>query len=105
MGVVVRLVTFLVGVIGFAFVGLDTAQEHFGVDAANLLGMLGETPAGIAGSGLGMVSGGLDQLGTILANAQGAEVDPENPGLVQSWGPEGIGAILAALLVMFSTRR
>ena len=43
--------------------------------------MLGEMPAGYATTGLNMVDGGLDQLGGVLANLQGGEVDPDNPGL------------------------
>ena len=63
MGVIVRLLTFVVGALGFVFTGLDTAQDHFGVDAASLLNMMGEMPGGIANNMLGMVSGGIDSLG------------------------------------------
>lgn len=105
MGVVVRLVVFLVGALGLALVGLDTAQDHFGVDAAGLLNMMGETPGGIANSALGLADGGLNHLGGLIGNLMGGEADAEKPGLVQAWGPESISAIVSALLVMFSTRR
>ncbi|HPE31318.1 MAG TPA: hypothetical protein PLV61_08995 [Parvularculaceae bacterium] len=105
MGVVVRLLAFLVGVLAFGFVGLDTAQDHFGVDAAGLLAKMGEMPGGIATSALSMVDGGLDKLGVMMAGLQGGEVDPEKPGLVQSWGPQGLSALVSALVVMFSLRR
>lgn len=105
MGVVVRLVVFLVGALGLALVGLDTAQDHFGVDAAGLLNMMGDTPGGVANSMLGLADGGLNQLGGLIGNLMGGEADPEKPGLVQAWGPESISAIVSALLVMFSTRR
>lgn len=105
MGVVVRLVTFLVGVLGLALVGLDTAHDHFGVDAEGLLNAMGETPGGVANSMLGLADSGLNQLGGLLGNLMGGEVDPENPGVVQNWGPESLSAIVAALLVMFSVRR
>ncbi len=105
MSVVVRLVVFLVGALGFALVGLDTAQDHFGVDSAGLLNMMGETPGGVANSMLGMADGGLNQLGAMMGGLMGGQADAETPGVVQSWGPQSISAIISALLVLFSTRR
>lgn len=105
MGVVVRLVTFLVGVLGLALVGLDTAQDHFGVDAEGLLSSMGETPGGIANSLLGLADTGLTQLGDMMSNLMGGAADPEKPTLVQSWGPESVGGIVSLLLLMFSMRR
>ena len=54
MGVVVRLLAFLVGALALGFVGLDTAQDHFGVDAAGLLAKMGEMPGGIATTALAL---------------------------------------------------
>lgn len=105
MGVVVRLVVFLVGALGLALVGLDTAQNHFGVDAAGLLNKMGETPGGVANSMLGLTNAGLNQLGGLIGNLMGAEADAEKPNMVQAWGPESISGIISALLVLFSTRR
>ena len=105
MGVIIRLVLFLVGALGFVFTGLDTAQEHFGAPVADWLGMMGETPAGIANSMLSVVSGGIDSLGGVLAGVGGAEGYPEAPSMLVNYGPEAITAIVSMLLVMFATRR
>lgn len=106
MGVIVRLLTFLVGAAGLIFTGLDTMQEHFGAPVGDWLAMMGETPAGIANNLLAMVGGGIDSLGGMLAGMQGGEVDPNaEPGLVQTWAPEAITALVSILLVMFATRQ
>lgn len=105
MSVVVRLVVFLVGVLGIALVGLDTAQDEHLVDSVSLLNMMGETPGGVANSMLTAADGGLNQLGALMGSLMGEQADPENPGLVQQWGPESISALVSALLVFFSTRR
>lgn len=105
MGVVVRLVMFLVGVLALGLVGLDTAQDHFAFDAGSLLNRMGETPGGLANMALGFASSGLDQLGGMLGGLMGGEADAEKPSLIQSWGPEGVSGLVAALLIMFSLRR
>jgi hypothetical protein len=105
MGVVVRLVIFLVGALGMALVGFDTAQDHFGVNSAGLLNMMGETPGGVANSMLGAADGGLNQLGAMLAGLMGGDAESGQAGLVQSWGPQSISALVSALLVFFSARR
>lgn len=105
MGVVVRLVLFLVGVLGLALVGLHSGDQLGVIKAHDLLNSMGETPGGVANSMLGMADNGLSQLGQLMGNLMGGQADPDNPSLVQSWGPESLSAIVSALLVLFSTRR
>jgi hypothetical protein len=105
MGVIIRLVVFLVGALGLIFIGLNGAHDWFGVDTQALLDKLGETPGGIATAMSGQVDRGLDCLGGLLAKVGGEEVDPENPTALMKYGPEAIGAVVSALMVMFSTRR
>lgn len=105
MGVVVRLVAFVVGALGLVFVGLNGANDWFGMDTAALLAKLGETPAGIAGTMQTHVGAGLDMIAAQLAKVGGGEIDPEKPTALVKYGPEAIGALVSAMMVMFSTRR
>ena len=104
MGIIIRLLVFVLGAIGLALTGLSGAQD-LGVDTNSMLASLGETPGDVATSASNTFDSGLDQLGGMLANATGGEADPENPGAVQKFGPEGIAALVSALMMMFSTRR
>ncbi|MEE2692214.1 MAG: hypothetical protein VX640_11815 [Pseudomonadota bacterium] len=101
MGAVVRIVVFLVGLLAFALTGLNGAQEA-GVDTSSLLTNLGPAE-GAASSAQSMWGGLLGQLGGMMGDAMGA--DPENPGLVAQWGPEGVAGLVSALMMFFSTRR
>jgi hypothetical protein len=105
MGVAIRLVAFLVGALGLVFVGLNGANDWFGVDTSGLLAKMGETPASIANMMSAHVGAGLDMLGAQLAKVGGGEVDPEKPTALVKYGPEAIGALVSAMMVMFSTRR
>ncbi|NWG71677.1 MAG: hypothetical protein HXY23_08745 [Parvularculaceae bacterium] len=103
---VLRLVFFLVGVLGLIFVGLNAASG-FGVDTNALLMKLGQTPGSIATGISGHVGAGLDQLGNMIAKAQGADVSAEDykPSLLVKYGPDVAGAVVSALLMMFGMRR
>ncbi len=101
MGIVVRIVVFLVGLLGLSLTGLNGAQD-FGVDTGSLLANLGPAE-GAAVSAQGVWGGLLGQLGGVIGSAMGA--DPENPGAVVQYGPEGIAAVVSALMMFFSTRR
>ncbi len=104
MGVILRLVMFLVGALGLIFVGLNAASG-FNVDTGGLLMKLGEAPGGVATSMAAQFNAGLDELGQMIAKAQGAAADPEKPSLLVSYGPEVIAAVVSGLLMMFSMRR
>jgi hypothetical protein len=104
MGVVLRLVFFLVGAVGLALVGLNAASG-FGVDTNSLLMKLGETPGGIANAMSTQFVAGLDHLGSMIAKAQGVPADAEKPGLLVDYGPSVIAAVVSAMLMMFSMRR
>ncbi|GAB4518429.1 MAG: hypothetical protein Kow00133_03490 [Amphiplicatus sp.] len=104
MGVVIRLLVFIVGALGLILTGLVGAHDYFGVDTQALLMRMGETPGGVATSAQGAFASGLDWLGGMIADTMGAS-DPENPGAVATYGPTGIAAIVSALLLLFSTRR
>jgi hypothetical protein len=104
MGVILRLVFFIVGLLGLIFVGLNAASG-FGVDTNSLLMKLGETPGGIATAMSSQFGAGLDALGGMIAKAQGSEVDPAKPSLLVQYGPDAIAAVVSALLMMFGMRR
>lgn len=106
MGVVLRLVFFLVGALGLVFVGLNAASG-FGVDTNALLMKMGQTPGGIATGISGQVGAGLDQLGAMIAKAQGADVAAADykPSILVKYGPDVAGAVVSALLMMFGMRR
>jgi len=104
MGAVVKIGLFLAGLIGLSLTGLNGAQD-LGVDTNSLLAKMGETPGGVAASAQDMWGGLLNQVGGLIANAQGEAADPENPGALVKWGPEAIVGLVSALLMFFSTRR
>lgn len=101
MGVVIRIVLFVVGLLGLSLTGLNGAQDA-GVDTNTLLANLGPAE-GAATSAQDIWGGLLGQLGGMLGNATNA--DPENPGAVVQYGPEGIAGLVSALMMFFSTRR
>ncbi|MEQ8751082.1 MAG: hypothetical protein RIC52_15050 [Amphiplicatus sp.] len=101
MGIVVRIVVFLVGLLGLSLTGLNGAQD-FGVDTNSLLTNLGPAE-GAATSAQDIWGGLLGQLGGVIGNATNA--DPENPGAAVQYGPQGIAAVVSALMMFFSTRR
>lgn len=104
MGVILRLVFFLVGALGLIFVGLNVASG-FGVDTNALLMKLGETPGGIATGMAAHFGAGLDALGGMIAKAQGGAADADKPSMLVSYGPEVIAGVVSALFMMFGTRR
>lgn len=101
MGVVFRIVFFLVGLVALLLTGLVGAA-HFGVETEPLLANLGPASS-VATAGLNCWSGLLGNLGGVIGNAMNA--DPENPGAVVQYAPLGIAALVSVLLIMFSTRR
>lgn len=101
MGVVFRIVLFLVGVLALALTGLNGAQG-FGVETEPLMANLGPA-SGVANAALDCWGGLLGNLGGMIGGAMNA--DPENPGAVVQYAPLGIAALVSALLIMFSTRR
>ncbi|MEQ1930227.1 MAG: hypothetical protein ABL957_06790 [Parvularculaceae bacterium] len=106
MGVVLRLVFFLVGALGLVFVGLNAASG-FGVDTNALLMKLGQTPGGIATNISAQVGAGLDMLGQQIAKAQGLDMSAPDakPSLLVKYGPDVAGAVVSALMMMFGMRR
>ncbi len=103
MGAVVRILVFVVGVLGLALSGL-TGAENFNVDSSGLLGNLGPA-SGVAQSMYGIFGTGRAQLGGLLGSVAGGDADPEKPNMVSQWGPEGIAGLVSALLMLFSSRR
>lgn len=101
MGVVFRIVFFLVGLVALLLTGLNGAGQ-FGVETEPLLANLGPA-SGVATAALDCWGGLLGHLGGAIGGAMNA--DPENPGAVAQYAPLGIAALVSALLIMFSTRR
>ena len=100
MGVIIRILVFLVGALGLAMSGLYGA-ENLSVDSQALLG---NVPGGVAEPVYGMFGQGMEQLAGLLAGVAG-EADPDKPNLVATWGPESISGLVSAVLMLFSTRR
>jgi hypothetical protein len=105
MGVILRLVFFVVGVLGLIFLGLNIADGMGLVKSADLFAKLGATPGGVATAMSTQFGAGLDALGGLLAKTPVAGSDPANPGLVVKYGPDVIAAVVSGLLVMFGMRR
>jgi hypothetical protein len=101
MGFIVRTVLFLVGALGLAFTGLNSA-ESFGMETEPLLANLGGV-AGMAGSAQDLVGSGLSQLAGMIGGATGEEGG--EPGALATYGSQGIAAAVFALLMFFVTRR
>jgi hypothetical protein len=104
MGNVVKILVFVVGAIGLLLSGLNGA-EAVNVDTDPLLSGMGDTAGGVASSARDGFGGLLDSLGAMMAGWTGADASSNNPGAVQKFGPETLGAIISALMMMFSTRR
>lgn len=103
MGAIVKILLFVVGVLGIVLTGLAGASQA-GVDTGSLLMSMGDMPGGIATSTQNVFMSGLSSLGGMIAGWMGG-ADAENPGLVQVWGPVGIAGLVSVILVFFSTRR
>ena len=107
MGVILRLVFVVVGALGLVFVGLNAADQMGLVKSADLLAKLGPTPGGIAANISTQVGNGLEALGGMIAKAQGVDMSAPDakPGILVQYGPEVIGAVVSALMMMFGMRR
>jgi hypothetical protein len=104
MGSIIRIVVFVVGALGLLLTGLNGA-ETLNVDTDPLLAGMGDTAGGAATSARDMFGAGLDAFGSMLAGWTGGEASSDDPGAVQKYGPEGIAALVSALMMMFSSRR
>lgn len=100
MGAVLRILFFIIGLLGIALTGMYGAQNA-GVDTASWLSKLGGA-SGAATALLSMFAGGLDALGGMLAgDAAGAE----KPSLLATWGPTVGAGLISMLFTMGAMRR
>ncbi|HXI86587.1 MAG TPA: hypothetical protein VNH64_03960 [Parvularculaceae bacterium] len=99
MGAIVKLILFLVGLIGLLLTALVAAMWA-GVDVHGLMGHLGEGPAKFANCAVDCFASWLKALGGMMGSG-----DADHPSMLQMWGPVAIAGIISLLLLMFSMRR
>lgn len=100
MGAVVKLIVFLVGLLGLVLTGANVA-EAFGVDVAGLLGKAGAVGAHL-NAAVGIFGGWLAQ-GTHMIAGPATDAAAK-PSLLAQWGPALGAGLVSALLMVGATR-
>lgn len=104
MGILVRIVVFVIGLAGLALTGANGA-EQLGVDVAAHLSKMGGF-GGVANAAVDLFGGGLAQLGNLIGGLEGAPKEGvTEPSMLVKWAPEGIAALVSGLMLMGSARR
>ena len=100
MGMLIKIVLFVVGLAAFALTGANVA-EALQVDVAGMLGKMGAF-GNMASSAVSWFDAHvLTQLGQMIG---GANADPAKPSLMMQWGPAALVALVSGLVMAMSSR-
>lgn len=104
MGILVRLVLFVVGLVGLSLTGATGAQQ-MGIDVAAHLSKMGAF-GGVATSAMTMFGGGLAHVGEMISGLQGAPKEGvTEPSMLVKWAPEALAGLISGLMLMGSARQ
>lgn len=103
MGVLVRILVFVAGLIGLALTGANGAQD-LGVDVVALLSKMGGF-GGMATAAVNMFGGGLAHIGDLIGSLAGAAKEGAEPSMLVKWAPEAIAGLVSGLMLLGSARR
>lgn len=99
MGAIVKLILFLIGLIGLVLTVLVGAMWA-GAPVHDWMMAMGESPAKFANCAIDTFASWLKMLGGMMGSG-----DADHPSMVQMWGPVGIAGIVSLLLLLFAMRR